>query len=236
MNISVCMASYNGKKFIRRQIVSILNQLSMEDELIIIDDASIDNTTSIIKKLNDKRIKLSINKKNIGPVKTFNNALNSAKNELIFLSDQDDFWLPKKVSVVKKNFKKKNIDVLIHDAKILKKNKIIKKSLFEIHNSSSGLIKNLISNRFTGCCMILKKECLKEFLPIPIKKGIYHDAWLGLLSIIFKKNILFLKEQLIEWNRHENNETTLKRRTINLIIPDRINLIASIFMRIIFNK
>ena len=47
-------------------------------------------------------------------------------------------------------------------------------------------------------------------MPIPIKKGIYHDAWLGLLSIIFKKNILFLNEQLIEWNRHGNNESTLK--------------------------
>ena len=51
MNISVCMASYNGEKFIKRQIVSILNQLSKTDELIIIDDASFDNTISIIKKL-----------------------------------------------------------------------------------------------------------------------------------------------------------------------------------------
>lgn len=236
MNISVCMASYNGEKFIKRQIVSILNQLSKTDELIIIDDASFDNTISIIKKINDNRIKLSINKKNIGPVKSFNNALNSAKNELIFLSDQDDFWLPKKVSVVKKAFKRNDIDILIHDAKILKKNKLIKKSLFEIHNSSSGLIKNLISNRFTGCCMTIRKDSLNKLMPIPIKKGIYHDAWLGLLSIIFKKNILFLNEQLIEWNRHGNNESTLKRRSLKLIIQDRINLITSLFIRVVFNK
>ena len=45
----------------------------------------------------------------------------SAKNELIFLSDQDDVWLPKKVSVVKKIFKKNDVDILVHDAKILKK-------------------------------------------------------------------------------------------------------------------
>ena len=236
MNISVCMASYNGEKFIKRQIKSILSQLSKKDELIIIDDASIDNTVSIIKKINDKRIQLRVNKKNIGPVKTFNNALNSAKRELVFLSDQDDFWLPKKVSVVKKIFKKNDVDILIHDAKIFKKNKLIHKSLFEIHNSSSGFIKNLISNRFTGCCMILRKESLNKLMPIPIKKGIYHDAWLGLLSIILKKNILFLNDQLIEWNRHGNNESTLKRRSYKLIIPDRINLITSLFMRIVFNK
>ena len=84
MNISVCMASYNGEKFIKRQIISILSQLSKKDELIIIDDASTDNTISIIKKINDNRIKLSVNEKNIGPVNTFNKALNSAKNELIF--------------------------------------------------------------------------------------------------------------------------------------------------------
>ena len=63
MNISVCMASYNGEKFIKRQIISILGQLSKKDELIIIDDASTDKTVSIIKKINDKRIQLSINKK-----------------------------------------------------------------------------------------------------------------------------------------------------------------------------
>ena len=90
------MASYTMKNLLKGKIISILSQLSKKDELIIIDDASTDKTISIIKKINDKRIQLSINKKNIGPVKTFNNALVSAKNELI-LSDQDDVWSPKKV-------------------------------------------------------------------------------------------------------------------------------------------
>ena len=84
--------------------------------------------------------------------------------------------------------------------------------------------------------MVLRRETLNQLLPIPIKKGIYHDAWLGLLSIIFKKNILFLKEKLIEWNRHGNNESTLKRRNYKLIISDRLNLIVSLIMRIFFNK
>ena len=136
----------------------------------------------------------------------------------------------------KKTFKKNDLDILVHDAKILNKNELIYKSLFEIHNSSSGFLKNLFSNRFTGCCMVLRRETLNQLLPIPIKKGIYHDAWLGLLSIILKKKILFLKERLIEWNRHGNNESTLKRRSYKLIIPDRLNLIVSLIMRIFFNK
>ena len=57
MSISVCLASYNGEKFIELQLKSIISQLGKEDEIIIVEDCSRDNTLSIIKSINDKRIK-----------------------------------------------------------------------------------------------------------------------------------------------------------------------------------
>ena len=74
--VSVCMASYNGEKFIKEQIISIISQfINKDDELIIVDDCSTDDTVKIIKKINSKNIKLFFNNKNIGVVKTFERAI-----------------------------------------------------------------------------------------------------------------------------------------------------------------
>ena len=93
MSISVCIATYNGEKFIQKQIKSILSQISLNDEVIVVDDLSSDNTVKIIESLNDKRIKIYLNNKNQREVYSFNRAIELAKNNFIFLSDQDDIWI-----------------------------------------------------------------------------------------------------------------------------------------------
>ena len=100
MKISVCMASYNGSKYIKNQIQSILIQLNNKDQLIIVDDCSIDNTLQIIKNFKDSRIKLIKNNRNVGVVATFQKAMKFAKGDIIFLSDQDDEWLDNKVTFI----------------------------------------------------------------------------------------------------------------------------------------
>ena len=100
--ISVCMATYNGETYIKEQIESIINQLSSSDELIISDDKSTDNTLKIINEFKDPRIKIYIHEKDHGFVKNFENALEKAKGDFIFLSDQDDIWLPNKVAATLK--------------------------------------------------------------------------------------------------------------------------------------
>ena len=92
MDISVCMATYNGEKYVLPQIRSILEQLDKHSELIIVDDFSKDKTIELIESIEDKRIKIYKNNSNQGHVKTFEIALNKAKGETIFLSDQDDIW------------------------------------------------------------------------------------------------------------------------------------------------
>lgn len=94
--ISVCMASYNGAIFIKQQAVSILNQLGLEDELIISDDGSKDNTLEILASLNDSRIKIYHHSAPHGVVSNFENAIKHASGDYIFLSDQDDIWLSNK--------------------------------------------------------------------------------------------------------------------------------------------
>ena len=104
--ISVCMATYNGQKYIKQQIVSILKQLSETDELIISDDNSLDNTKEVINEINDNRIKFYIHNRDFSKKKhqsgyycsnNFSNAIEKASGDYIFLSDQDDNWCDNKV-------------------------------------------------------------------------------------------------------------------------------------------
>jgi len=97
--ISVCMATYNGEKYIYDQLQSILTQLSENDEVIISDNYSSDKTIEIIELFNDPRIKIYFLKKGKS-IKNFENALLHASRDYIFLADQDDIWLPGKVQIM----------------------------------------------------------------------------------------------------------------------------------------
>ena len=103
--LSVCLATYNGSKYIKGQIESILPQLSPEDELIVSDDASTDETSNTVLSINDNRIRLVTNESVHGITGNFENAINLAKGDYVFLSDQDDKWLPNKVELFMAEFK-----------------------------------------------------------------------------------------------------------------------------------
>lgn len=232
MKISVCMASYNGAKHIRAQIASILHQLDQDDELIIVDDASIDETVKVIESLGDSRISLHRNTTNLGPTRTFDKALSLANGDLVFLSDQDDTWYDNKVSTIRRYFESSDLDVVVHDARVVSDGCIINESLFEMCRSSPGLIRNLVSSTHTGCCMVLRRSALRELLPIPCKKGIFHDAWIGVLSSCLRQKKLFVPVPLIDYQRHGNNVSTMRRRNLAKILPERCNLIAALVARL----
>jgi glycosyltransferase involved in cell wall biosynthesis len=88
--ISVCLPTFNGSKYIIQQLDSILCQLKENDEIIISDDSSEDNTCELIEKLNDKRIIILKEKKIPNYIFNYENAIKHAKGKYIFLSDQDD--------------------------------------------------------------------------------------------------------------------------------------------------
>ena len=93
MSLSVCIATYNGEKFIQKQIKSILSQIGAEDELIIVDDCSSDNTVKILESFKDKRITICLNNKNQREVYSFNRAIELAKNDFIFFLIKTIFGL-----------------------------------------------------------------------------------------------------------------------------------------------
>jgi glycosyltransferase involved in cell wall biosynthesis len=206
MRISVCIASCNGGKYIKEQIDSILCQLSLEDEIIISDDSSTDNTVKIIKSINDSRIKVFENCNFKSPIFNFENAIKKASGEIIFLADQDDLWLPFKVEEMLD--KLQFADIVVSNCYIGDDNlNIIKESYFEWRNSKRGFIKNLLVNSYLGCCMAFKRKMLKDLLPFPMSIPM-HDIWIGVISEIYYKP-LFLDKKLMIYRRHNGNTTKL---------------------------
>jgi len=159
--ISVCMATYNGERYVAVQLTSILNQLSDGDELIISDDSSIDNTTTIIKSFNDNRIKLYENQQFKSPIFNFENALKHANGEYIFLADQDDIWMPRKVEIFKKYLN--DYDLVLSDANIIDDSgKEIYESFYRVNASNGGLLKNMVKNSYLGCTMAFNRKIRKN--------------------------------------------------------------------------
>ena len=169
--ISVCMATYNGEKYLKEQLDSILKQIKSSDELIISDDGSTDLTCTIIKEYQKeyKNIYL-IDGPKMGVQKNFENALRKSKGDIIFLSDQDDIWMNNKVDVVLDAFQNSNVVLTLHDAQIVDQNgQVIEDSFFEHRGSQSGLFKNLWKNSYLGCCMAFRRSVLECSLPFPPK-------------------------------------------------------------------
>lgn len=229
--ISVCMATYNGEKFIRKQIDSIVKQISVNDELIISDDGSTDSTVDIIRDYQKRFQNISLL---CGPrqgvVKNFENALVHAHGDYIFLTDQDDVWADTKVQSVMECFSKTGCDLIVHDAKIVDGDgKTIEESFFKHRNSRKGYLQNLVKNSFLGCCMAFRKDVLEAALPFPDQIEM-HDWWIGLIAEKIGKTVM-LDEKLLLYRRHGNNVSSFHHHPIPQMIKNRVYFIFQIRKR-----
>jgi glycosyltransferase involved in cell wall biosynthesis len=231
MKCSICLTTHNGSKYIKDQLVSILSQLGQDDEVIISDDSSTDNTLDIINSIHDDRIRLFVNNKFFHHTPNFEFAISKATGDYIFLSDQDDVWLPNKVVIMKQYLKKFNLvvsDCLVVDEKL----NIISDSVRGSKTNLNGLLNNLIHNNFLGCCMAFDRLVLNKALPFP-KNILSHESWLGAVAESFGKT-LFIDDKLILYRRHNYNySNTLKGSNLNLFnkLKYRFYIVLNLIIR-----
>ncbi|MEJ5961290.1 glycosyltransferase [Pedobacter immunditicola] len=198
---SVCMATFNGEKYIGAQIESILAQLGPDDELIISDDGSTDQTVEIIKTFSDSRIKLFQDYIFRDPIKNFQHALRKSSGKYIFLSDQDDVWMEGKYTLMLQKLEK--YDLVISDSLIVDQElKVLHPSFFDYFSSGRGLLKNMFKSSYYGSCMAFNRNVLEAALPFPDTKEIGHDLWIGLVAEL-RFSVFFFREPLIKYRRHE---------------------------------
>lgn len=222
--ISVAMVTYQGEKYIREQLDSILACLSNKDEIVISDDGSKDRTRAIIEeyKSTDKRIRL-IDGPGKGVKANVENALRSCEGEYIFLADQDDIWMPDKVSLVMQELKKPEVGLVVHDAIVMdgECKEVILESFYSLKGSGAGVLKNIWRNTYIGCCMAFKRQLLEKALPIPSYIEM-HDQWIGVLNDKFQYGTVFLPEKLLKYRRHGNNASGMSHYGIPRMIKNRV--------------
>lgn len=204
VRISVCLAAYNGQSYIAEQLTSILDQLGDEDEVIISDDHSTDGTVDVLKSFSDPRVKLYENNQNLGYTKNFEATLKRAQGRFIFLSDQDDVWLPGKVEAVLKALQQ--VDFVVTNAVITDGDlQTIHASHFALHGVQVGFLRNFLKTRYIGACMAMKREVLEKALPFPQDaKKAAHDYWLMLIAERFFK-VGLIHEPYLLYRRHDSN-------------------------------
>jgi glycosyltransferase involved in cell wall biosynthesis len=175
------------------------------DELVIVDDGSSDDSIAVLQGLGDIRIRLHLNERNLGLIRTFERALGLAKGEIVFLADQDDVWLPGRVQAMSAALD--GADLVVSDCRV------VDHALGELHpsffarqRSGPGLMRNLVRNSFLGCCMALRRELLEFALPFPARLPM-HDWWLGLVGQAFGR-VVFLPQPLLLYRRHGSNSST----------------------------
>lgn len=243
--ISVCIATYNGERFLKEQLDSILCQLSKDDEIIISDDGSTDKTLEIIDSYNDNRIKVFHHQKDeilskvtqgrnfYYATQNFANALSKVSGDYVFLSDQDDIWLQNKVSrcleVLKKN------DVIVHNYQVVDENgNLTKEQQFSKNPLHKSVFANIMDSHFRGCCMAFKSDILKKCLPIPVNV-IGHDYWIGAIASKFNK-IYYELEPLIKSRWYPESVSSKKKTFFIYKIQFRLTLLMELLKRIKMKK
>lgn len=204
MKVSIALCTYNGRTFLPQQLNSFLEQTRLPDELVVCDDGSADGTLELLQSFAQTApfpVRIKVNTPNLGAVNNFAQALSLCTGELIFLSDQDDCWLPQKIQAYLDYFATHPTCLLLFtDAALIDaQGQTLPESLWaslgftpaiqqEWHQPSSA-VRHLVNgrNRVTGATVALRAPLIRLALPFPADlraHGWWHDGWLALVAAL----------------------------------------------------
>lgn len=222
------MCTYNGEKFLMEQLESIANQSQLPDELIICDDKSTDNTINIIKKFQEKapfKVKFVINSKQLGSTKNFEKAIGLCSGDIIFLADQDDFWMIDKVEQIINYFDTHPEVALVFTNADITDGLLgdLGYSLWEAINfslneqakleNSNQLEVLLKKNVVTGATAAFRTKYNETILPI--SQNWIHDGWIAII-LAMEERIGFIDQSLIKYRQHSNNQIGALKQKVAL--------------------
>lgn len=217
--VDILLATYNGEKYIKDQLNSILYQTFQNWRLIIRDDGSSDRTVEILnhyKNLDSRILIANDTKGNLGVFENFMELICLSSSPYIMLADQDDIWINNKVSVSLSFIKKvadKNSPVLVFSNSILTNESLTKKfglnySMREKPSLSNFLFYNA---GYQGANMIFNLALKKKLFPF-FNNTIVHDYHISIVGLLLGK-VYHIDEPLMLYRRHES-ATTIQNLTI----------------------
>ena len=230
--VSVCMATYNGSKYVEHQLRSILAQLAEGDEIVIVDDASTDDTRAVIAAIEDPRIRLIARDVNRGYVRTFEEALGAASGDVLLLSDQDDEWVDGRVDALVAATRERavaagNLVLLGDDAPL--PNPISGKPWSLSARTGNQSVRNRVRilagmAPYFGCAMAIRREFLPRVLPFPDALTESHDLWIAITANTAHE-MAHVESPVIRRRLHDSNASPSRPRSIGQVLRARLMLL-----------
>ena len=232
MKISVAFIVYNGTRFMRTQLDSILAQTHKVDEIIVCDDASSDTTKEVLeeyKKSYPNLFTLYYNNKNLGPTKNIEKAIQACTGDIIFLSDQDDYWESNKVETIVKWFEANPTMNGVFTSGSLMNSKAEfdnNYTLWDVMSFPYKAIKNgedlklyinTVENCVTGATLAIRNNLAFLKQPFPIIKNLVHDRWMA-MNLAEDYSLGILEEKLIRYRIHSDQAIGGKTENIENFI------------------
>jgi glycosyltransferase involved in cell wall biosynthesis len=212
-SVSVCMATYNGARFVREQLASILDQLGPEDEIVVVDDASTDDTLAEISAMGDPRIKVHQHPENRGYARAFESAIRASVNEHVFLSDQDDLWPSGRLTAMQGALATHDLvvgGVVLLDGTPARPAGTTKHFALadDPHPALARNLALLAASQlpYYGCAMGFTRGLIDLALPFPESARELPDAWLGVLGLT-GRSIAHLARPVVLRREHADNTT-----------------------------
>lgn len=217
-SVSVAMTTFNGLPYVKEQLESILAQSRPVQEVVICDDGSTDGTWDWLSTASavDSRIRVYRNPQRLGSTKNFERAIGLCRGDVIFLSDQDDIWLPEKVKRLTAALQASEAVLAMSNGQLVKEDGTdIGVTLWDANEINPQTAQGLQSTSafellmrdfyFTGSALCFK-GALKDLL-MPIPAGVWHDQWIALIvSMIAPGQITLLDENLYRYRQHSRNQ------------------------------
>lgn len=205
--VEVLMSTYNGERFLKEQIDSILNQEGVEISLMIRDDGSTDKTINIIDEIVKQNSNVSMYRgENLGPARSFMDLIyNSNEADYYAFADQDDVWDSKKIiSAINKMDGKENEPTLYISAL-----QVVDENLNDIEfrkvEGNFCLEGEMVKNFATGCTQVFNnklRNILKKYKPNFI---VMHDSWITRVCYAVEGKVIIDENSYIKYRQHEKN-------------------------------
>lgn len=232
ISVSVVMATYNGERYLKEQIASVLSELQPGDELIVVDDASQDGTSGLLATVAWPTLHIVKNPCNVGVLRTFERGLMLARGDVVFLCDQDDIWLPgKRAAFVSAFAADTRTLVVVSDAQLIDASGAMSAPSFMATRGGfkGDLISTVVRNRYLGCAMALRREVLTAALPIP-RFVPMHDMWLGAVACVAGR-VHYIASPFLQYRRHGSNVSPSTRQGWLKMLRWRGELMLALVLR-----
>jgi glycosyltransferase involved in cell wall biosynthesis len=205
------MPVYNGERFLRPAIESILCQTFKDFEFIIVDDGSTDSSVTIIRSYSDERIRLLQNTRNLGITRTLNTGLGVSGGEYICRMDADDISLPQRLQI-QIDFMDSHRKIALAGSNVILIDFAGENRGREDHPTQPNLIKRriFVHNPFAHSSVIIRSSVLKEsgYYDPQFLHNEDYDLWLRLAA---KYQLANIEEPLLKRRIHEQNITVEKK-------------------------